>query len=106
MVLECEEPPQTVQQAMADGWQALVVECPPCKREKCPHFGRLIFRDMDEWYRRSRLVDIFARTKCSRCGQRPRTAKLATSANSPGLDSWHEKPILIVDGYVVRPGRW
>jgi hypothetical protein len=103
MVLEDEQPPQTIRQAMTEGWQALVVECWPCS---WPREGRLMFRDFDEWCRAWRLAHLFARAKCGRCGRRPKTARLAVSQEFQGLTSWHERPVLFVDGYVVRPGRW
>ncbi|CAM5761826.1 hypothetical protein LMIY3S_00268 [Labrys miyagiensis] len=107
MVLESEEPPQTVRQAIGGGWTALTVVCPPCKRASCPRDARILFKDLVEQGRENlRLSQVYEKAICRQCRRRPKGAKLAWCKDWGQLDSWHERDVLIVDGYVVRPGRW
>jgi hypothetical protein len=107
MVLEDDEPPQTVRQALLDGWTALTVVCPPCRRQTCPGEAKIMFRDLAEQGRESLfLASVFQKAICRQCRRRPKGAKLAWAIDLGTIVSWHEKDVLIVDGYVVRPGRW
>ena len=106
MVLEDDEPPQTIRDAMSLGWTALTVECPSCRWAGCPKEGRLLFRDVLEQRGNCPIATVFAKAKCSRCGRRPNNGKLAASVEFGNLTSWHERQVLFIDGYVVKPGRW
>lgn len=94
--------PQTVAQAVEMGWTALAFECRACKHEGHILFGDLVQKRRANW----RLASVFARARCSECKLRPSAGKLAASINLDGLISWHEREVLFMDGFVVRPGRW
>jgi hypothetical protein len=92
---------------MEMGWEALAVERPRCSHPLCRNGGRILFTELAlagqlDW----RLADIFKRAKCSVCRRRPSAGKLAASVKSDDATSWHEREVLFIDGFVVKPGRW
>ena len=93
-----DKPPQSIREALDYGWTGLSFEC-----RRCKHQGRIDLAKFDDGsWRGIPLALVFARCRCSRCGTRPITAKLAQPTKD---ERWFEKRVDFVGLEVIRPTR-